>query len=201
MGASSSQLVLDWRSWADAVGHLKHLLPQHDVEFLSDAYRLAATCHGDQRRPNGDPYVRHLLDVVEILVHAGIRDRSILAAGLLHDVAEDTSCTAAQIREGFGAPVEAIVSWLTIPTPEGNEGKAGARARYFARLEQAPPEAITVKLADRLSNVREIGSYSTLPKRQAYYRETVSKVIPLSQSHPWFAREFATWRDAFAYLA
>ena len=201
MSGPSFQLVLDWHSWSDAVDHLERLLPQPDVDFLSEAYRFAVACHGEQRRPNGDPYVRHLLDVVEILGRAGVRDRSILAAGLLHDVAEDTSCTLMDIRGRFGDAVEAIVSWVTLPLPEGEEGKAGARARYSARLEHAPPEAILVKLADRLSNVRDIGNYSTLQKRQAYYRETVARVLPLSGRYPWFAKEFAAWRDAFEDLA
>lgn len=71
------------------------LAPEVSAQRLGEAVAFAEDAHGDQRRPAGEPYVEHLLEVVEILVSgAGVRNEDLLVAAFLHDVVEDTDRTA-----------------------------------------------------------------------------------------------------------
>jgi GTP pyrophosphokinase len=167
--------------------------------------RAAATAlrwHGDQRRPTGVPYIEHLLEALEVLVRgAGVRDPDMLAAVLLHDVVEDTAATLRDVEEEFGPAVAELVDWVTKP-PAGDQGRAAkraARAAYLRRLRSAPPEAIAVKLADRASNVQRLNQMPPDFQRR-YYAETVTYLLPLAETWPWFETWYANWRIHFGHL-
>ncbi|MCN9241347.1 HD domain-containing protein [Streptomyces sp. RY43-2] len=76
------------------------LAPEVSAQRLGEAVSFAEEAHGDQKRPAGEPYGEHLLEVVEILVSgAGVRDEDLLIAAVLHDVVEDTDRTAGEVGE------------------------------------------------------------------------------------------------------
>ncbi len=161
---------------------------------LDEAVAFAVERHGDQRRPAGEAYVEHLLEALRVLVDAvGVRDPDTLRAAVLHDVVEDTPTTLDEVRERFGARVAELVGWVT--KSDGVE-----RAAYLARLRQAPPEAIDVKLADRLSNVQRLRTHPRPEKRTSYFHETVTSIIPLAADRPWFAQWFRQWQHDNADL-
>ncbi|MFI7146038.1 HD domain-containing protein [Nonomuraea sp. NPDC050022] len=72
--------------------------------------------------------------------------------------------------------------------------KAAVKAAYLRGLAEAPPQAVLVKLADRVSNVQELHRVPVDFQRR-YHRETVEHIMPLAATSPWFARWFADWRD------
>lgn len=161
--------------------------------LMDEAVEFAVRWHGDQRRPAGEPYVEHLLEVVTVLVDGvGVTDVDVLRAGVLHDVVEDTECELGEVRERFGARVAELVGWVT---------KGDDREAYLARLKDAPEDALTIKLADRLSNVQRLGTHPRAAKQQSYYRETVRTIVPLAQAFPWFEEWYARWREEFRHLA
>lgn len=190
-----------WSSWAQARTALKTSLPEETLAVLDRTWEYALSCHGDQMRPNHEPYAVHLLEVVEILAASGVRDCDILQAGMLHDVVEDTTHSLSEIREHFGRGVSELVDWMTKPEPRPGQDPAEVRSAYLRQFAQAPPQAAVVKLADRLSNVQRLHTHPRPAKQRSYYKETVEEVMPHAQAHPWFAGQFRAWREAFAHLA
>jgi (p)ppGpp synthase/HD superfamily hydrolase len=185
-----------WDSFAHARTALDQQFPTTDVDWLGDIYAFAVDRHGDQTRPAGEPYARHLLEVVDVLVN-GVEttDLALLAAGILHDTVEDTDTTSTELIQRFGTETADLVGWVTQPV------ESGSRSAYLARLEAAPPRALTLKLADRLSNVQRLDAHPRPAKQRSYYRETVAHIVPLSTGHPFFEPWYQSWRQTFAHLA
>lgn len=169
-------------------------LPGKTVDSVRKAVAFAADWHGAQKRPTGAPYLDHLLETLEILVRgAGVHDADVLCAAVLHDVLEDTPCPVAGIATHFGQHVADLVTWVTKPS-------GGDKEAYLRRLRDAPREAILVKLADRASNVQTLRNLPPA-KAAAYYRQTVTYIVPLAAIDPWFQRWYAEWARDFADVA
>src|ERR1700709_1422069 len=83
--------------------------PEADVELLRRAYVFSAFEHRGQVRHSGEPYLVHPLAVADILADMRL-DAVAIAAGLLHDVVEDTLTTIERIRELFGPDVAHVVA-------------------------------------------------------------------------------------------
>lgn len=159
---------------------------------LDAAVAVATRWHGDQRRPAGEPYVEHLREATAFLAYgAGVTDRAVLTAAVLHDVVEDTPCPLTTVRTDFGDEVAILVDWVT---------KSTDREAYLTRLRSAPADALLVKLADRASNVQRLDTHPRPDKQRTYYAETVRWILPLANAHPWFRDWYATWQRRFAYL-
>lgn len=191
-----------WHDWGTARAALEGQLPASTLGRLDATWEFAMHCHGDQMRPNNEPYAVHLLEVLEILTQgAGVKDCDLLQAGLLHDVVEDTGHSLDEIRDRFGPSVTELVDWMTKPEPKEGEDPAVVREGYLQRFAEAPQAAVTVKLADRLSNVQRLYSHPRPAKQRSYYRETVEQVMPLAVRQPWFEGQFAAWQRKFSHLA
>jgi guanosine-3',5'-bis(diphosphate) 3'-pyrophosphohydrolase len=195
------ELFTHWHAWDDAEPCLRERLPAPVVADIAMAVRFAELHHGAQLRPTGAPYLEHLLEALEVLVlGAGVADRDVLIAAVLHDVVEDTSCTVAEIADAFGATVAELVRWVTIPQPAAGEDRRAVKEAYLRRLRGAPRDAILVKLADRASNVQTLRNLE--PARQrAYYAQTVTHIVPLAAGEPWFAAWYGQWQLELADLA
>lgn len=148
------------------------------------AFRVAARAHAGQQRSDGAPYLSHPVAVARILLDEwGIVDADLLVAALLHDAVEDSPLTLEEVERDFGARARSIVDHLT--KPKASEGGAEAdKARrdeaYFARLEAGPREAVTVKAADRVSNLRDL-LVARWPeaKKRAYVAEAMERLLPI----------------------
>ncbi|TMR25430.1 bifunctional (p)ppGpp synthetase/guanosine-3',5'-bis(diphosphate) 3'-pyrophosphohydrolase [Nonomuraea turkmeniaca] len=181
------EIFTSWPSWTHAEVPLARALPATTVDTLREAVAFAGRWHGAQQRPTGRPYVEHLLEALEVAVAgAGIHDRDVLVAIVLHDVLEDTPCTEREIARRFGGRVAELVRWASKP-------RGAAKADYLGSLVKAPPQAVLVKLADRASNVQQLQRMSWRFQRR-YYLETVAYIMPLAGAHPWFAEWYAEWR-------
>jgi len=168
---------------------------------VARAVEFAIRCHGDQRRPTGTPYLEHLLEALEVLVRgAGVTDPDVLCAAVLHDVVEDTPCTLDDVRLGFGDRVADLVGWVTKPEPEEGTDRKAAKEAYLKGLQNAPDDAIAVKLADRASNVQTLRNLS-LPRQREYYEQTVAYIMPLTESRGWWAAWYASWQREHRDLA
>jgi GTP diphosphokinase / guanosine-3',5'-bis(diphosphate) 3'-diphosphatase len=114
--------------------------------------------HQDQRRKGrvGRPYIGHCIEVASILANVGkVEDANVVVAALLHDVVEDTDTTSEQIRERFGDLVADLVAEVT------DDKTLKKKERKELQVEHAPvlsPGAKLIKIADKISNVREIAS-------------------------------------------
>ncbi|MBT0768113.1 bifunctional (p)ppGpp synthetase/guanosine-3',5'-bis(diphosphate) 3'-pyrophosphohydrolase [Kineosporia sp. J2-2] len=191
-----------WPDWTSARPALEPALTLDALDRLSEVYDFAAERHAGQTRPAGEPYVEHLLQVVDVLVHgSGWKDTDLLAAGLLHDVVEDTPTELAEVADRFGDGVGQLVDWVTQPPRDPAQDKAIARKAYLDHLAQAPDHVLALKLADRLTNVQHLDTHPRPHKQASYYRETVTYIVPLADRLPWYRAWFEDWRQEFAHLA
>ena len=190
-----------WPTWDIAEPDLTKLDPPVDVQALRDAHIFAARWHGDQRRPAGEPYVQHLLEAMEITAtYAGVRRQDQLIAALLHDVVEDTGCTLTEVQTEFGGDVSVLVDWLTKKDPTPGQTSDDAREQYLDSLASAPDEVLTVKLADRYSNVQRLHTHPRPEKQRTYYSETCQVFLPLSKRVAAFEPLFDEWQQHYRYL-
>ncbi|HEY1626436.1 MAG TPA: HD domain-containing protein [Streptosporangiaceae bacterium] len=188
------EVFLNWHEWAATEPELRELVDARTADDVAAAVEFATRRHGEQKRPTGAPYLEHLLEALEVLVRgARITERDILCAAVLHDVVEDTPCTVQDITQSFGPHIAELVEWVTIPQDQAKEA-------YLRQLTQAPDDAKLVKLADRVSNVQTLRNLR-LEKQRSYYAQTVTYIVPMAQSFPWFAGWYAAWQRAHADLA
>src|SRR5687767_2822439 len=132
--------------------------PEADLELLRRAYVFSALEHKGQVRHSGEPYLVHPLEVADFLAEMKL-DVVAVAAGLLHDVVEDTLTTPARIAELFGPEVAHVVEGVTkiskIPFSTSEERQAeNFRKLLLAMVDDI--RVILVKLADRLHNMRTL---------------------------------------------
>ena len=171
--------------WPALRARWAEMLPAPTLDAPDEAVAFAVERHGEQRRPAGEPYVEHLLEALAVLVEAvEERDPDTLRAAVLHDVVEDTPATLDEVRERFGDRVAELVGWVT---------KTESREEYLVRLRSAPPAALVVKLADRLSNVQRLDTHPRSEQRLRYRNETLVAIVPLAAGHPWFQAWYADW--------
>jgi (p)ppGpp synthase/HD superfamily hydrolase len=195
------ELFTNWHTWQQAEPELRGLLPAPAADAVARAVEFAVRYHGDQTRPTGAPYAEHLLEALEVLVRgASVTDPEILQATVLHDVVEDTACTIDDVRRAFGDRVAELVGWVTKPEPGEGADRAAVKEAYLTRLQDAPDDAVLVKLADRVSNVQTLRNLR-LPKQRQYYAETVRYIIPLAAQRQWWAQWYASWQQAHRDLA
>lgn len=149
-----------------------------------EALSFAVSAHQDQRRKSGEAYVSHPLQVAKILVEElDIRDPELLAAAVLHDTVEDVpEVTSEVIGEIFGKNIEIIVDACTkIANFSGNKQtfyKLVHRKLFSGAA--AHLEVLLIKLADRLHNLRTMGSMPK-DKRQKIAEETLDIYAPLAK--------------------
>jgi guanosine-3',5'-bis(diphosphate) 3'-pyrophosphohydrolase len=131
-------------------------------ELVGHALDTARRAHAGQTRSGGDgmPYIEHPLAVAERLAERGFADE-VLAAALLHDVAEETEVGIAAMREHFGDTVADLVEAMTEDgTIEDYEERKG---EHRGRVVEAGSEALAIYAADKLTNVEML--------RRAYAKE------------------------------
>src|SRR5919108_341157 len=95
----------------DLLLRMRAYLPQADLSVVRQAYEFAARAHAGQVRGTGEPYVQHPLETALALADLQL-DRATIAAGLLHDVPEDTAATLDDVRGAFGDEVAGLVETL-----------------------------------------------------------------------------------------
>src|SRR3954447_3082162 len=156
--------------------------PQGDLDIASRAFDLAVDAHAGRRGPSGEPYVTHPIASAQILADLGI-DPTAVAAGLLHDVPEDTEYSLADVEERFGAEVAHLVDGVTKLSKFSTHSHEQQQAENIRKMFLAMAEDIRVvliKLADRLHNMRTLGALKT-DKQQRIARQTMEIYAPLAE--------------------
>lgn len=155
-------------------------LSENDFETFLKALRFAAFNHRNQRRKGATqpPYINHPIEVCEILWQVGgVRDITTLVAALLHDTVEDTGVSPEAIAELFGEEVRAVVMEVT------DDKNLPKQERKRLQVETAPhksPRAKQIKLADKISNVREISEDPPVDwdiQRRGQYLDWTEQVV------------------------
>ena len=108
----------------------KELNPSYDLELIGKAYDLAGKMHQGQLRKSGEPYIIHPVAVAKILAELGM-DEQVIAAGLLHDVVEDTDYTTEQLKEDFGVSAISRFPDVLFESCSGGGGRFDAGMMYY----------------------------------------------------------------------
>ncbi|MBR7162563.1 MAG: HD domain-containing protein, partial [Clostridia bacterium] len=141
----------------DLLVKLRRAYPDHYSE-IKKAYDFAAEAHKGQKRSSGEDYIIHPCAVVEILADFGF-DSSTVIAAFLHDVLEDTSVTADELKALFGEEILGLVEGVTKLDKLKFNSREDAQAENFRKLFMALARdlrVIIIKLADRLHNMRSL---------------------------------------------
>jgi GTP pyrophosphokinase len=165
----------------DLVEKVRAYSPEADLELLRRAYVFSAFEHKGQVRHSGEPYMVHPLEVADFLADMRL-DVVAVAAGLLHDVVEDTLTTIERIEELFGAEVAHVVEGVTkistIPFSSVEERQAeNFRKMLLAMVDDI--RVIIVKLADRLHNMRTL-HHLPEDRRVKIAQETLDIYAPIA---------------------
>ena len=153
----------------------------YDFDMIERAYTLAEQAHGGQRRRSGEPYICHPLSVAQILVELGMDSESI-AAALMHDVAEDTPVTIAEIKQKFGPEVALLVDGVTKLTQikfSNVEDRQAENLRKMLLAMSQDVRVMIIKLCDRLHNMRT-GDAWPEQKRRDKALETMEVYAPIA---------------------
>lgn len=152
----------------------------YDVALVEKAYWLCVNAHNGQRRLSGEEYYHHPFSVAKILVALGMDSESI-AAGLLHDVVEDTAVTAEEVEKDFGHAVYALVDGVTklgkLPISAKEQQSENLRKMLIAMAQDI--RVIIIKLADRLHNMRTIDAQPEQKQRDKAL-ETLEVFAPIA---------------------
>ena len=180
-GTASRADPAETRDFEDLLATLRESRPKDDLSPIEKAYHFASQYHAGQKRASGEPYMCHPLAVSKIL--AGMRmDAVSIETGLLHDIVEDTSVTTADIQKNFGEEVARCVDGVTKLSKINFFSAEDRQAENYRKMLLAMVNdirVIIVKLADRLHNMRTLGSLS--PERQERIaRETLEIYAPIA---------------------
>jgi len=156
--------------------------------MLAKAVAFAADKHRNQRRKDAEasPYINHPIALVNVLANeGGVGDVVVLCAAVLHDTIEDTETTSEELNAIFGQKVASVVMEVT------DDKSLEKLVRKQRQVEHAPhisTEAKLVKLADKISNLRDILASPpadwTAERKQDYFEWAAKVVAGLRGVHP-----------------
>jgi guanosine-3',5'-bis(diphosphate) 3'-pyrophosphohydrolase len=165
----------------DLLQNCKRNLVQYDEKLLSDSFKFSLNAHRLEKRASGEPFVIHPYEVASIIAKEIPLDSITVAAGLLHDVVEDTEFTYDDVKAEFGQTIADIVDGATKIEGmfENYETKQVENYRKMLLSMSNDIRVILVKFADRLHNMRTLEYLS--PERQVRMaRETMEIYAPLA---------------------
>jgi GTP pyrophosphokinase len=165
----------------DIVDRVTDYAADADLDIIERAYIYSARVHEGQVRLSGEPYLSHPLEVAGILTDMKLDPESV-AAGILHDVIEDTPATPKEIKTLFGPEIMHIVSGVS---KLGSLSFGSSRARQAESIRKMflamadDIRVILIKLADRVHNMRTLQFHNS-DKRKEIARETLDIYAPIA---------------------
>lgn len=151
-----------------------------DTEVIFRAYQFAEKAHRGQKRKSGDDYITHCLGTADALVKLRL-DAETVAAGLLHDVLDDTDATPKQLEKAFGANILRLVDGVCKigKIKYRGEERAAENLRKLLLAMAEDIRVILIKFADRLHNMKTLDA---LPKekQKRIALETLEIYAPLA---------------------
>lgn len=148
------------RRYKDMLRNTYRKLSDEDKDLIRKAFDLAAEAHKEQRRKSGEPYIFHPISVAQIVADEIGLGATSIACALMHDVVEDTEYTLTDIERLFGNKIAKIIDGLTKISVLNNQ-ELSIQSENFRKLLLTLSEdirVIIIKIADRLHNMRTLGS-------------------------------------------
>jgi len=152
-----------------------------DKALIRKAFKIAYNAHKGALRMSGEPYILHPIAVAKIVTQEmGLGVKAIVSS-LLHDVVEDTEFTLEDIENHFGPKIASIIDGLTKISGVFDKNSS-LQAENFRKMLLTLSEdvrVILIKLADRLHNMRTLGSLP-VAKQMKISAETLYLYAPLA---------------------
>ncbi len=180
-GLTKYRFPMGMMNLAQFIIHLESMNANLAIPILRKAYEFSNWAHRSQKRASGEPYVEHCLNVAFILAEQHL-DSATVAAGLLHDVVEDTDVTLAQIEKEFSPEIAHLVDGVTKLGAYKYQSLEEGQADYFRKMLISMADdirVILIKLADRLHNMRTL-EYLDHQKQLQIAAETREIYAPLA---------------------
>jgi (p)ppGpp synthase/HD superfamily hydrolase len=146
--------AVDEQTASEIEGRPGRITPDEQSSIVRSALVFAVRCHARQRRKSdGAAFIEHPLEVAGLLHDAGCSD-VVVAAGLLHDVVEDSHVTVAELTWRFGAEVAGLVQAVTEDSTVEDYRHRKRMLREQVRITGG--DAALVFAADKIAKVREL---------------------------------------------
>ncbi len=152
-----------------------------NIPLIRKAYEFSERAHDGQMRSSGEPYIDHCLQVAFILAEQHM-DSTTIAAGLIHDVVEDTDATIEDLEKEFSAEIAELVDGVTKIGAVYFSSREEQQVEYFRKMLLTMSKdirVILIKLADRLHNMRTL-EHLPLHKQKYIAQETRDVYSPLA---------------------
>ena len=165
----------------DILEKVSSLYSEKDITLLKKAYVFAARAHKGQIRRSGEPYLSHPLEVAWMLSEMKL-DCITLAAGLLHDVLEDTDVTADDLKKNFGKEITDLVEGVTKISRVQESSPEKRHAESIRKIILAMTDdlrVIFIKLADRVHNLKTL-KFLPENKQKLIALETLEIYVPIA---------------------
>jgi len=165
----------------DILEKLSSSYSEKELNLLKKAYVFAASAHKGQVRRSGEPYMSHPLEVTNMLLDMKL-DITTLAAGLLHDVLEDTDTTAPELQKAFGKEVTHLVEGVTkisLIQESSPETRHAENIRKIILAMTDDLRVIFIKLADRIHNLKTL-KFLPEKKQKRVAEETLELYAPIA---------------------
>lgn len=165
----------------DILDKVSSSYPEKDITLLKKAYVFAAQAHKGQTRRSGEPYLSHSLEVANMLADMRL-DKTTLAAGLLHDVLEDTDATAVELAQAFGKEITHLVEGVTKISRVQESSPEARQAESIRKIILAMTDdlrVIFIKLADRIHNLKTL-KFLSEDKQKQIAKETLEIYAPIA---------------------
>ena len=148
-------------------------LKPHDKELIERACLFAQQAHHGQLRKSGEPYYNHVFATGFNLATLKM-DAETIAAGIMHDVLEDTSVTNEQMSAEFGEHITKLVEGVTKLGKlrySGAERHVESLRKFFVAMAD-DIRVVVIKLCDRLHNIQTL-QYVSPEKQRRIALETL----------------------------
>jgi len=155
--------------------------PHGDLSLIIKAYNFAESAHSGQLRNSGERFFIHPFYVSMILAELNM-DTATIAAGLLHDVIEDTEVTYETLAKEFSNEIANLVDGVTKLKKLKYRTKQETQAENLRKMVVAMSKdirVIIIKLADRLHNIRTL-EYMSDAKKKEKALETLEIYAPIA---------------------
>ena len=175
-------------------------LDKEDIDLIKKAYAYSSVAHEHQSRKSGEPYIVHPTGVACILADLRL-DKESIAAGLLHDVLEDTVINEALLGKEFGEEVLGLVDGVSKLDQIEHSDIKHHQAESFRKMMLAMVKdirVILIKLADRLHNVKTLDALEQ-GKQIKIAKETLEIYAPIANRLGIFNIKTALEEEAFKY--
>lgn len=164
----------------DILNEIEGDISQKDQTLIDKAFHFAKRAHEGQKRMSGEPYFLHVYETAKILAKQGL-DANTIAAGLMHDVLEDTAVTAEEMEKEFGPEIVFLVKGVTkLGTLKyhGHERHVESLRKFFMAMAN-DLRVVIIKFADRLHNLRTL-QYVKAEKQHRIALESIELYAPLA---------------------